>query len=255
MKIIHEYTPKLNIPQGVTLSCLFHKACVFYGACGKKKRLFLFKSGEPAVLSTKHAFHKMTYIPQNQAYIMSAYDGRSTSALLHVLDDCFNEIDCIRTQSRKIEDIYFDESLQLIFVVTPPRIQKYNCNGDYLGTFMNTHKKRRYKALCTFGEFIFLAYQKDNCMYIASYNLAGAYLEQINLGSAYTVQNMQVIKKNGCPILNVYTLKNSCYPFFIEIGLNGRQDLLPACLTHENIQIECVNEDDTIQTTAYIKNR
>lgn len=254
MKIIHEYTPKLNIPPGVTLSCIFQKTCAFYGAFGRKKRLYLFHGSEPTVLGTKHGFHKMTYMPQNQAYIMSAYDRRGTSAILHVLDSDFNEVGSIHTQSRKIEDIYFDESLQLIFVVTPPRIQKYNCNGDYLGTLMNTNKKRRYKALCTFGKFIFLAYQKDNCMYVASYDLAGAYLEQISLGCEYAVKNMQVITKNGCPILTIYAVKNSCYPFFIEIELNGRQDTLPACLAHGNIQIECVNEDDGIQTTAYIKN-
>lgn len=79
-------------------------------------------------------------------------------------------------------DIWFDPCQRILFVLTETQIDRYNANGDYLDLFMAAPGGRSYKAICTFGAFLFIAYEETGCLFVASYAQNGSVIEKLRTG-------------------------------------------------------------------------
>lgn len=205
------------------------------------------------ILNLPHVYSKIIYNPTSQNFLVSC---PYPSTVLYVLDKRFREIDSLLINFDdscfQVEDIWLDLELDIILIATPFKIYKFNYNSDLLGTFMSASKGIKYRAICTYRQFAFLAYEKYGSLYISSYTSQGAYLERICLGSEYSIKNLQVIIDQGYPILRAYVIKSSNFPYMVEIELECEEKRSNDLQNYNNIRIELVSEDPDLKPSCHV---
>lgn len=230
-----------SIPKGVMLSSLLEddKACYGISDYGA---LFLLDGAGAQSVKLQHPCGKMTLDPENDVYL--CYGGNALYPSIFVFDRSFREVGCIRLGRRQtgtlIRDIWFDPSQRILFVLADAQIDRYNANGDYLGVFMTAPRGRSYKAICTLGAFIFIAYEDACGLFVASYRQNGAFVEKLGLDDEYSVCNMQVMASGEQWVLSLFAYKRGCFPYVIQLMLEGNVPPPAAC---GGIVVECCSED------------
>lgn len=242
------------IPNGVTLSSLMEDDKARYGI-SDYGALFLLDGAGGRRIKLRHACSKMTLDPENDVYF--CFGGSSLYPNMFMVDRSFREVDCLRLGRRQgdapILDIWFDPCQRVLLVLTETQIDRHNANGDYLGAFMTAPRARSYKAICTFGAFLFVAYEEGGCLFVASYAQNGTFIEKLGLGNEYSVCNMQVLASGDHWVLNLFVYKHGCFPYVIQIMLEGNVppdecgDIVVECCGQDGLCVSCnVEKEGTV---------
>lgn len=247
MIIINENPFSLDSAPGSALSCLMENDEILQGFEQYNSRLFQWdKSGRMSQIPLTQKFEKLAYCAKRQQYFATS---RHNMNAIYVLDQCFCELDCIKIKTEypciPIEDIWFDSQSDLLWLVFPQGIYRFNCGGDCLGGFITAPPDTKYTAVCSCGEMFFIAYRKAGCSYVASYTRAGAQTERISLGGDYTVRNLQIVTTDNGPCLKIFALKKMLYPFVIEIALEHHH-------CDPVLTVECFNDTPLLRSTCHI---
>lgn len=239
------------------LSCLIHSANGIQGVDQYSSELYLMeKENEINKVRLIRQYDRLTYCPQTNGYF--AICGKNQYCIF-ILDANCREIDCLKLRPEEIgypmKDIWFDSEANLIWIVTDIRIYVLNSNGDLLNSFMTAPLGTEYKAVCTYGEFVFVGFVKEACLYIASYTNRGVYLEQVGLGGSYTVRNIQPVFDKDKIFLHILVMKGNRFPTILEIELSGCQR---NCIKSDSkqfggIQVEYSCESPEIHSTCNIE--
>lgn len=242
------------IPNRAILSALMEDDKARYGI-SDYGALFLLDNTGGRHIKLRHPCSKMTLDPENDVYF--CFGGSSMYPNVFVLDRSFCEVDCIRLGRRQGEspmlDIWFDPCQRILFVLTETQIDRYNANGDYLDLFMAAPRGRSYKAICTFGAFLFIAYEEAGCLFVASYAQNGSVIEKLGLGKEYSVCNMQVVASGDRWVLQLFAYKRGCFPYVIQIMLEGNVppdecgDIVVECCGQDGLCVSCnVEKEGTV---------
>lgn len=205
------------------LSCLIYCANGIQGIDQHSSELCLMeKEDEISRIRLIRPYDRFAYCPQTNGYF--AICGKNPYCIF-VLDARCREIDCLKLRPEEIgspmKDIWFDSQSQLIWIVTDMRIYILNSNGDLLDSFMTAPMGTEYKTVCTYGEFVFVGFVREACLYLASYTSKGVYLEQAGLGGGYTVRNIQPVTDKDKVCLHILVMKGQRFPSVLEIELSG----------------------------------
>lgn len=254
MNLIGESSPRLNQAAHEQLSCLIR--------CGGREIGIDRRSGTVCSISEggvverqrpARLYARITYCPQTCGYFAIC---QRVPDCIFALDSCFQEIDCIRISldppGLPVEDIWYDGQTQLLWLVTGPRIFRFNCNGDLLGAFLTAPPKTEYKAVCTYHKFVFAAFARGDCTFIASYTGGGAYLERISIGNGYAVCNLQVAAGEAGLYLQVFAIRDYRFPVVLQVELSGgKKEILPYELEQDGgFCVEYGAESPELRTTC-----
>lgn len=244
-----------NILNEARLSCCIQQNMVYYGLDERNSSLLIDDYTECKRVNLKRSYCKITYNPCLKLYYAVCDHPCSGTQCIYVLDHSFQEIDCIRLgvnsdAELRPRDLWFDPINNLLYFVTSAAIYRFNTNGDYLGIFMQAPPGRKYKAICSHGNLVFIAYESNSCLYIASYRPSGAFIDKINLGCEYYLCSMQVVFEHNYCTLQVLVYKNNRFPYIVKITLESSpQANTPMC--SQGIEVECRQSDD-IQVTCHV---
>lgn len=168
------------------------------------------------------SYDRLTYCCKTGGYFAIC---RRNPECIFVLDENCRETDCLKLRSDifslPVKDIWYDPQSRLIWLVTSIHIYIINCSGDLLNIFMTAPAETKYKAVCTYENFVFTAFSKENCLHLAAYTKQGVYLEKISLGGEYTVRNLQPVLCSEGLYLNILALKDYRFPIILKIRFNG----------------------------------
>lgn len=197
-------------------------------------------------------YDRLVYCVQTEGYF--AICQRNPECVFVLNKDC-QETDCLKFCSNElcvpIKDIWYNSQSHLIWLVTSDHIYIINCNGDLLNTFMTAPMGTKYKAVCTYKDFVFIAFSKENCLYLASYTKDGAYIEKIKIGHGYTMRNLQPVICENETFLNILVLKDYRFPEIIKIQLDNINS--PCFQQLDNIIVEYNTEPDEFCLTCNVE--
>lgn len=239
------------------LSCLIHGVNGIQGVDQYSSELCLMENdNEISKIHLTRPYDRLTYCPQTNGYF--AICGKNQHCIF-ILDAHCREIDCLKLRSEEIgypmKDIWFDSKSNLIWIVTDIRIYILNSNGDLLNSFMTAPLGTEYKTVCTYGEFVFVGFVKEACLYLASYTSRGVYLEQVGLGGGYTVRNIYPVFDKDKVYLHLLVMKGQRFPTILEIELLGCQkSFIESDYKHYgNVKVEYSCESPELHSTCNIK--
>lgn len=251
MKLLNEFPSPLELPLGSKTSCLIRDSNSYIGFDMYKSIAYLLnRDGCLKQFSLQHDLEKLTIFRQKDTYIAAS---NVCPSHLYFLNDTFREIGSIKICSEQpiLEDIWFDTDTNLIWLVTSSNLYRVNVNGDSLGSFLCAPKGTAYRAVCTHGDFFFLAYTSGGGDYIATYTRHGMYLEKISLGSEYNIRNLQVLTDDlGQLCLYAYAIKSYRFPYVVKIELNIMNTFTEQDFT--GLSVECVTEASEMCSTCNI---
>lgn len=254
MNVLGEASPQLIQSPCERLSCLISCEGRQLGIDRRSGDLCSLGGGNRVErMRLSRVYERITYCPQTRGYFAI---GRCAPGCIFVLDACFREIDCIRISLDAplpaIEDIWFDGETRLLWVVTGARIYRFNCNGDRLGAFMTAPLETEYKAVCTYGGFVFVALVKGGCLSLVSYTGCGVYLERVSIGSGYTVCNLQAAACESGLCLRALAIRDHRFSVVLEVELAGEREETPPCgaAGSGGICVECETESPRLHATC-----
>lgn len=250
MQIFDKHAINLNLSKEVKFSCIFEKDFFLYGLDTQHEKLYIFENNRYNTVSLTEPFSKITFCQPKETFLAVLSFTEKNTNNIYILNNSFKQINCIQTYCNDlfsdVNDIWFDLTSNIIFIVFKTKIQKYNYLGDNLGSYMIAPIGVEYRAICSYKNIFFISYIKNNCSYVASYACNGAYLEHISLGMDYCVYNMQIVVTDEIPVLTLYAIKKECFPFFIKIALECEQNKNTDKQNnnHKKLTVESINNDD-----------
>lgn len=235
------------IEAGENYYLLYHNDPKLY--CVYKKEIYKYAE-------LKHAYRKIVRDDKNNIYYAISC-GKSD--IIYVLDDCFCEIDCLMISFPVaydlIEDIFYDNKRDYLLVVTENHVFHFNRNGDCLGIWMSSPKNVKYKAICTYGNFVFITFKKSDVLYIASYTKDGVYLEKICIGCKYVIFGQKVYLYNNYLSLKILAKNDRKALIGIEVELDDGSDSCSCQLSSSDssIDVECESQSADWHSTCFVE--
>lgn len=250
MEFIREYAAAAGFPVELLYSCFFQTGPILYGLAAAKRLLYKYQDDHISAVEVSREYKKMVPNPAGQYFFAYMQMNPNSEIYLYHLDNHFKEFDYWKLKpaerNRYIEDICYDGMQDCLFLVYSGTILKYNGNGDFLGCFLGAPPETAYCAMCTFNEFIFVAYRKMGSTYVAMYTNEGRYKERISLGNEYTIYSMQVVQEQNYEFLRLYLSKHKAIPLFLEIRFF--KSSLP-----DEIKCELIKSDGIGSATCHIE--
>lgn len=225
---------------------------ITYGLDGRSNSILIIQNNGFYRKNTKRSYKRIAYDKQNKCFI-GISNTKSEKNYIYKIDQDFNEFDCFSIQtecsSLYLEDIWYDNQLGIIYILSNNCIYKYNTIGDYLGIFLISHADKKLKAICSLDDIIFISYEKNNSSYVGKYTNQGAFLLELNLSADFIIHNMFISKKDDSCYLNIFATKKHCYQYFVEI--NFIQDIINN--QDNDLEVKCVCEDENITSTCFVR--
>ncbi len=247
IRILDEYYLPCNAYDSSYLSSLTQVDCTYYLSYYAYPSIYAVNKKEHCKqFDVQRSYSKLAWNEKNKIYYAISPQHHNT---IFILDKDFCEIDmlniCFPCSDSCIQDIYFDCKNLIIYVVTDRNIVRYNCNGDCLGVWLCAPADNEYRAVCTYKNFVFVAYENDNRSYIASYTKDGAFLEKKCLGYRYNLFSIRAVCCKNKLELVALARKDCDVLVGLEIDLNDSYTchILPPHSVSE-IEMEC--ETDTL---------
>lgn len=237
------------------LSCLYADGNGYWGMQGNGF-CRICTGGTVKRIPLCRSYDKMAYCPETQTY-WGLFPGAPGS--IFVLDSALREIDCLRvrlgeTDELTLQDIWYDEQRHLLWLVTKKRIYRFNRNGDGVGIFFCAPHGTEYRAVCTFGNFVFVAAFQSGCLNLLSYTIQGVSLEHVCLGGGYSSCNLQVSPQPQGVSICVFTIRDHRFPVVLEVeGRRESQERGSGQTAGGLFSVECVSETPGLQSTCAIQ--
>lgn len=220
MEFIKEYSAVSHFPIKVSFSCFFHIKQEYCCLAASDRKLYKKNDNELKIIDMSRRYQKLLYWDNRSEYLAYSYSKPKKEIMVYHLDSNLREfnIQTLLTDcTADIEDMWLDAELQLLYFVFPLSIQKYNLNGDYLGFIMKAPLHTRYKAVCSDGNLLFVAYERQGCAYVAQYDRHGAYQCKFSIGDSFLFGNMEIIHTDANIFLNIYGKKQGCVVVCLEL--------------------------------------
>lgn len=250
MDLLREYAAGAGFPTELRYLCFFQIEHTIYGLAAQRKQILKYHGGTIEQTWLARDYRKI--VPDLTGCEFFAYMQMNPGSEVNIyrLDKYFKEFDSfiLRKADRSchLSDICFDGLQEYLFLVYSETILKYNCNGDFLGSFLSAPPDTTYCTMCTYKEYVYVAYKKKGSLYIAKYTNDGRYKERTILGNEYEVCGMQVVQDEECLFLRLYLTKNKAIPLFIELNLRETPQL-------DSINIKIIKDETISEATCHIR--
>lgn len=222
MEFISECSAVSQFPIEVSFSCFFHIQREYCCLAAAEKRLYKKNDNDLNILDIPRSYHKLLYWDDRSAFLAYTHFKNKNEIIVYHLDYNLREFDIqnLRTEcTADVEDMWLDSARQLLYFVYPSSIQKYNLNGDYLGFIMKAPIHTQYRAFCSDENFLFVAYERQGCAYVAQYDGHGVYLSKFNIGENFLFGNMEIVHSEIGVCLNIYGKRRGCIVVCLELSI------------------------------------
>lgn len=252
MELVREYSSMGCFPLGFSWACFFHRDQHYFGLVSAGKKLFYSNEQTAEAIELMRDYQRIIWCGDctvgGMKYMAFISAKQKNEVFLYYLDQYLKEFEVLKLRAEGIGgavDLCLDKKEQLLYLVFPCSVHKYNLNGDCLDIVMRAPASTWYKAICMDENSIFLAYEREGCAYVAEYDRERIFKEKYCIGNSFSIGNMELISGEEEKLLNLYGKKRGQSDVCLEIRLIR-------CPVKKEFCVELVTGEGVGETTCYV---
>lgn len=252
MELVREYSSTGCFPLDFSWACFFHGDQKYYGLVSAGKKLFCSDEQTAETIELMRDYQRLIWCGNCTSdcteYLACISVKQKNEVYLYYLDRYLKEFEVLRLRAEGlggVEDMWLDKEEQLLYLVFPFSVHKYNLNGDCLGIVMRAPVSTWYRAICMDEDSIFLAYEREGCAYVAEYDRQGIFKEKYSVGSNFSIGNIELVTCEGETLLNLYGRKKGQIDVCQELRIIH-------CPVKKEICVELITGEGVGETTCYV---